>query len=321
MAGLYAMERSWEKAAWMSVQSMRIEFTEEAFCAMMKAFDNICLWQHPLRDDKLLSNLLFEKAKAALLAPERSTKDKLCFNAVLVCDIFLFCFPLVLVRLHDAASALKELVLLIARAEMAIEHKSIVPIPSELHRWKRRRRAGEGKEEGGQGGGREEGKQGERGGRPEQRVEATHGIGGILPDPSFSLQLLRGKRLVVSYVSGHFANHPMMQVRLSSCDQMEMSASNRLQVQMMQSMFLGHSREKLDVSELPPASQVLCDHEVRWKVIADWKLLRCDRLRASREGMEETGNQSRAGENRAGQGRAGRGRAGQGRAGERRGKE
>mmetsp|Transcript_52362 Transcript_52362/g.162540 ORF Transcript_52362/g.162540 Transcript_52362/m.162540 type:complete len:665 (+) Transcript_52362:203-2197(+) len=160
MAGLYAMERSWEQAAWMSTQSMQIEFTEEAFCAMMKALDNICLWNHPLRDDKLLVKLLFERATASLLSPERSTKDKLCFNAgtaALVADL-----P-------------PDLVLLIARAEMAIEHKKIVPMPSALH----------------------------------------------------SFQLLRGKRLVVSYVSGHFANHPMMQ--------------------MMQGMFVGHTKEKIEV--------------------------------------------------------------------------
>ena len=31
----------------------------------------------------------------------------------------------------------KDLVLLIARAEMAIEHQKIVPMPSELQRWRR----------------------------------------------------------------------------------------------------------------------------------------------------------------------------------------
>ena len=37
IAGLHAMERDWEYAAHMATRSLGVEFTEEAFCALMKA--------------------------------------------------------------------------------------------------------------------------------------------------------------------------------------------------------------------------------------------------------------------------------------------
>ena len=36
--------------AHMATRSLDTEFTEEAFCALMKALDNICDWDHPHRD-------------------------------------------------------------------------------------------------------------------------------------------------------------------------------------------------------------------------------------------------------------------------------
>ena len=57
-AGLYAMDRVWEKAALFAEKSLRIEYTEEAFCVLMKALDNICNWNHPMRDMPRLLGIL-----------------------------------------------------------------------------------------------------------------------------------------------------------------------------------------------------------------------------------------------------------------------
>jgi hypothetical protein len=58
LAGLYAMEREWEFAALFAEKSLSIQFTEEAFCVLMKSLDNICKWEHPMRDMDLLISIL-----------------------------------------------------------------------------------------------------------------------------------------------------------------------------------------------------------------------------------------------------------------------
>ena len=58
LAGLYAMERDWEHAALIAEKSLSLQYTEEAFCVLMKALDNICNWNHPMRDMQRLIAIL-----------------------------------------------------------------------------------------------------------------------------------------------------------------------------------------------------------------------------------------------------------------------
>jgi tetratricopeptide (TPR) repeat protein len=58
LAGLYAMERDWERAALFAEKSLSQQYTEEAFCVLMKALDNICHWEHPMRDMPRLISIL-----------------------------------------------------------------------------------------------------------------------------------------------------------------------------------------------------------------------------------------------------------------------
>jgi tetratricopeptide (TPR) repeat protein len=58
LAGLYAMERDWERAALFAEKSLSQQYTEEAFCVIMKALDNICHWEHPMRDMPRLISIL-----------------------------------------------------------------------------------------------------------------------------------------------------------------------------------------------------------------------------------------------------------------------
>jgi hypothetical protein len=58
LAGLYAMERDWERAALVAEKSLSLQYTEEAFCVLMKALDNICHWSHPMRDMSRLIAIL-----------------------------------------------------------------------------------------------------------------------------------------------------------------------------------------------------------------------------------------------------------------------
>eukprot|EP00802_Teleaulax_amphioxeia_P008854 Tamp_08865.p1 GENE.Tamp_08865~~Tamp_08865.p1 ORF type:complete len:713 (+),score=92.74 Tamp_08865:29-2140(+) len=165
VAGLHAMQRDWEYAAHMATRSLDTEFTEEAFCALMKALDNICDWDHPHRDQAKLLGLLRGKVDEALANPARFSRHKLCYNAgtaALISD-----FP-------------PDLVLGLARAEMAISDGNV---------------------------------SGTKHSHAHTLVAAP-----LPPD----------RRLRLAYVSGHFLNHPMMQ--------------------MMQGMFREHDPRRVHVS-------------------------------------------------------------------------
>jgi len=126
IAGLHAMERDWEYTAHMATRSLEIEYTEEAFCALMKAVDNTCDWHHPRRNQPALERLLRDKIAQALARPESFPRHKLCYNAgtaALISDL-----P-------------PDLVLGLARAEMAIteanvssprfSHARLLPLPRD----------------------------------------------------------------------------------------------------------------------------------------------------------------------------------------------
>ncbi len=49
--------------------------------AFIKALDNICDWDHPLRDDGKLRSLLRLKVEQALARPGEFSRHKLCYNA------------------------------------------------------------------------------------------------------------------------------------------------------------------------------------------------------------------------------------------------
>ena len=68
LAGLYAMERNWEYAALVAEKSLAIQYTEEAFCVLMKALDNICNWEHPMRDMPRLIAILERNVRDAARA-------------------------------------------------------------------------------------------------------------------------------------------------------------------------------------------------------------------------------------------------------------
>ena len=163
VAGLHAMERDWEYAAHMATRSLDIEYTEEAFCTLMKSVDNICDWDNPHRDERRLDTVLTNNIAAALAHPGEFHRHKLCYNAgtaALISDL--------------PAS----IVLGLARAEMAITEANVSAT---------------------------------------QRVRHSFG----------SLRLPHDRRLHLAYVSGHFLNHPMMQ--------------------MMQGMFRGHDARRFHV--------------------------------------------------------------------------
>lgn len=110
MAGLYAMERDWEHTARLASQSLSVEFTEEAFCALMKAADNTCQWRHPHRNVAMLHRLLEANVKRALANPGTFGKHRMCYNAgtaALITDLD------------------PHLVLGIARAEMAVTNFNV----------------------------------------------------------------------------------------------------------------------------------------------------------------------------------------------------
>ena len=114
MAGLYAMTRDWEQTAHFATRSLKLEFTEEAFCALMKALDNICDWDHPLRDEQRLIALLKARISQALANPASFSRHKLCYNAgtaALISDL-----P-------------PHLVLNLARAEMAVTAANVTSPP------------------------------------------------------------------------------------------------------------------------------------------------------------------------------------------------
>jgi predicted O-linked N-acetylglucosamine transferase (SPINDLY family) len=162
MAGLAAMDRDWERTAAVATRSLGVGPTEEAFCALMKALDNICHWHHPMRDLKGLFRILEGKARAAMASPSYSMMSKMCYNAgtaALITDL-----P-------------PELALLVARGEMAIVGSNVTRLPQMGPGWM------------------------------------------VIPP---------GRRLKLAYVSGHFLDHPMMQ--------------------MMRGMFRMHSRERVHVT-------------------------------------------------------------------------
>ena len=68
LAGLYAMERDWERAALFAEKSLSQQYTEEAFCVIMKALDNICHWEHPMRDMPRLISILERNVRPILFA-------------------------------------------------------------------------------------------------------------------------------------------------------------------------------------------------------------------------------------------------------------
>ena len=49
--------------------------------AFIKALDNICDWDHPLRDEGKLLSLLRLKVEQALARPAEFSRHKLCYNA------------------------------------------------------------------------------------------------------------------------------------------------------------------------------------------------------------------------------------------------
>lgn len=114
------MDRDWEMAAYTATKSLQLGYTEEAFCSLMKALDNICAWEHPLRDLRALDRLLAHKARSALEAPHKSSLHTQCYNAGTAALI---------------TELSPELSLLVARGEMAIIAASATVLPQRGGGW------------------------------------------------------------------------------------------------------------------------------------------------------------------------------------------
>lgn len=186
MAGIAAMDRDWERTAAVAARSLGVGATEEAFCALMKALDNICEWRHPMRNLDALFGILERKALEAIASPSYSMIANMCYNAgtaALITDL-----P-------------AELALLVARGEMAIVGSNVTRLPQVGPGWSL----------------------------------------APLSDLASSAALLgRQPRLKIAYVSGHFLDHPMMQ--------------------MMSGMFRMHSRERVHVLCFSTTETDFSDH-------------------------------------------------------------